>query len=72
MPIGFQALFLVVGTLWCIEVFGRFRSDVEDLKKKGSVIQGVILFIWFLTLMIVVMMAGFYWIIVTKVIEALR
>ncbi len=48
-----NSILLVAGLFWCKEVFERWQDDVAELKQsEDRVKKGVIVFIWLLTLVI--------------------
>ena len=56
------AFLLLLGILWCREIFGRFHSDLEELRKtQDTVHKAVILFYWVLTVPIMIVMAAIVW-----------
>lgn len=61
---------LVLGVIWCKEVIGRWRSDVEELRGcEDKVRKAVIVGIWAVTLLIALMViisAGGLLIIIAK------
>jgi hypothetical protein len=66
MFIGFGDLIkiaiLIVGILWCKEIFGRFRSDLAEFKNsKDSTARPVILFFWAITLGFILFALNFVW-----------
>lgn len=68
-----NAILLVAGLWWCKEVFERWRDDVAELKESDDrVKQGVIVFIWFLTLLILLFIVNFAWAIVANIVRAFR
>ena len=68
-----NAVLLVAGLLWCKEIFGRLRSDVDDLKESDDNIQkGVIVFFWVLTIIIVILIINFLWGLINNIVEFLR
>ena len=68
-----NAILLVAGLWWCKEVFERWRDDVAELKASDDRIkQGVIVFIWLLTLGIIVLIVNFVWAIVANILNAFR
>ena len=53
-----KVLLYVLGAIWCKEVIGRFHSDVTEFKgARDAGHKGVIVFIWMLTLGIMILMA---------------
>ena len=65
-----NAILLVVGIVWCKEVFGRWRNDVDDLRTGDRTRQIVIVVIWLLTVGIMFLVVNFLWAIVGNIIGA--
>ncbi len=66
MFIGFGDLIkiavLIIGILWCNEIFGRFRNDLAEFKDpKDSTARPVILFFWAVTLGFILFTLNFVW-----------
>lgn len=54
------ALLLAGAYLWCQAIFGRFRSDVQELRSNpDKVAKAVIVFFWLMTLLIILWAAWF-------------
>lgn len=55
-----NAVLLVIGILWCRDVFGRFATDLEEFRQsEDSAERGVIVFWWAVTAVIVLLMGNF-------------
>lgn len=56
----FHAVLMVLGILWCREMFGRWRSDLDEFRSStdGSE-RAIIVFFWTVTMVIVVSMGRF-------------
>jgi len=55
-----NAVLLVLGILWCREVFGRFATDLEEFRQsQDSAERGAIALWWVVTVLIVLLMANF-------------
>lgn len=55
-----NAVLLVIGILWCREIFGRFATDLEELRQsEDSAEQGAIVLWWGVTVIVVLLMANF-------------
>ena len=53
---------LIIGILWCKEVFGRFRDDVVEFKEaKDSSTRPVIIFFWVITFGFILYFISFVW-----------
>ena len=68
-----RVLLLVIGVLWCRDVFGRFRSDVAVIREsddRGH--KAVVIFWWILTAGVVLLMLSFAWNLLGNVIEGFR
>lgn len=62
-----KVILLIFGVRWCKDVFGRLQSDITVLKEsddKGH--KGLIVFFWFLTLGIIILIASFAWSIISS------
>ena len=56
----FNAVLFAVGVYWCYEMFGRWRSDLADLRDLDDSLQKlVIVGLWLVTLVIAVFVANF-------------
>ena len=44
-----QVALLIAGCWWCKEIFGRFRSDVVELREGDWTARSVILLMWIVT-----------------------
>jgi len=50
----------VLGVVWCYQVIGRFREDVQEIREvKEGARRGAIIFIWVLTVIIAVVLIGY-------------
>lgn len=57
-----KAVLLVAGIIWCKEILGRFRSDLEKVKSPESNMErGIIILFWVITVVIIYWIAKFAW-----------
>ena len=54
-----QVGMLIAGCWWCKEIFGRFRSDVVELKSGDWTQRSVVLLIWAVTGMVLYLICSF-------------
>ncbi len=55
-----NAILLVLGILWCREMFGRWRKDLDEFRSsKEAVDRGVIVFLWVVTALILIAVINF-------------
>jgi hypothetical protein len=55
-----NAILLALGIYWCYEVFGRWHSDLEEVREiDDNLRKGVIIAIWAVTLVIAVLVINF-------------
>jgi len=56
-----DAVLLVLGVLWCREMFGRWRRDLDEFRttKNASVRQASAI-LWAVTALVVVLMINFF------------
>lgn len=55
-----NAVLLVLGILWCREIFGRFAADLEEFRHaEDAAERGAIALWWVVTVVIVLLMANF-------------
>ncbi len=58
---------LIIGLLWCKEVFGRFRKDLAEFKNpEDSTTRPVILFFWAVTAGFILFILNFIWSLVQR------
>ena len=51
-----NAVLFAIGTYWCYEVFGRWRSDLEELREvEDKYRKAVIIGIWAVTVVIAIL-----------------
>ncbi len=56
----FHAVLMVLGILWCREMFGRWRSDLDEFRSSNDRSdRAIIVFFWAVTVVIVVSMGRF-------------
>ena len=67
-----QVGLLILGGWWCKEIFSRLGSDIEELKEPDGARRGVIAGLWIVTAVILVLMAGFLWSVIAKIVPMLR
>lgn len=55
-----DAIPLVLGAIWCREMFGRWRRDLAEFRStKDSTVRQVLVLLWGATALIVVLMLNF-------------
>lgn len=55
-----NAILVVVGIVWCREMFGRWRRDLAEIRApKDPTDRQVLVFLWALTAVIVVLLVNF-------------
>ena len=53
---------IIIGWLWCKEVFGRFRQDLDQFRSSKIIsLRVFILIIWLITICILAFAALFAW-----------
>jgi hypothetical protein len=53
-----KAVVIVIGIWWCKEIFGRLRDDIDELKTCDNIRRGVIIFMWLVTIIILIALIG--------------
>lgn len=55
-----NAVLLVLGLIWCREMFGRWRRDLDEFRStKDASVRQALIAIWAVTALIVVLMINF-------------
>ena len=77
MYLDFGMLFNVVlfagGVYWCYEMFGRWRSDLADLRNLDDSLQKlVIVGLWLVTLVIAAFVANFAVALMIPIVQGIR
>ncbi len=55
-PLALAGLY-ILGVLWCYEIIGRFRQDVQELREvKEFTRKAAIIFIWAITVVIAIVL----------------
>ena len=54
-----QVGMLIAGCWWCKEIFGRFRSDVVEIKSGDWTQRSVVLLIWAVTGVVLYLICSF-------------
>ncbi len=68
-----DALLLAIGAYWCYEMFGRWRSDLADLRELDDNLQkAVIIGLWLITFVVAALVVNFAVGVVAGVIEFVR
>ena len=65
-----NAVLLVAGVLWCKEILGRWRNDVDELRTGDRTRQIVTVVIWLLTVGIIILIVNFVGAIVRSIVGA--
>ncbi len=69
----FNAVLFAVGVYWCYEMFGRWRSDLADLRDLDDSLQKlVILGLWLVTLVIAAFVANFAVALIIPIVQGIR
>lgn len=56
-----NAVLMVLGVLWCREMFGRWRRDLDEFRStKDSSTRQVLIVLWLLTAIIVILLVNFF------------
>jgi hypothetical protein len=73
LAVVIKATLLVIGIYWCYKVFGRWRSDLEDLRKVDDTLEkAVIIGIWALTIVIAILVINFAVGFIGNIVSAIR
>lgn len=68
-----DAVLFALGVYWCYEMFGRWRSDLADLRELDDNLQKVVIIgLWLLTLVIAVLVANFAYGLIARIVEGIR
>jgi hypothetical protein len=68
-----NAILLAGGIYWCYEIFGRWRSDVAELREgDDKTTKGVIIGFWMVTVVVAVLVFNFAWGVVAGIISGIR
>jgi len=56
-----DAILLVLGLVWCREMFGRWRKDLAEFRTAGAGdgSRGALLFLWGVTAIVVLLLVNF-------------
>ncbi len=66
------ALF-AIGAYWCYEMFGRWRSDLADLRDLDDNLQKVVIIgLWLITFVIAALVVNFAFGVIANIIEGVR
>ncbi len=64
---------LALGVFWCHQMFGRWRSDLADLRDLDDKLQKVVIIgLWIITFVIAAGLVNFAVGLVTNIIEGIR
>jgi hypothetical protein len=56
-----NAILLVLGVLWCREMFGRWRRDLDEFRNtKDASTRQVLIALWVVTAVIAVLLINFF------------
>ena len=68
-----NAVLLALGAFWCYEMFGRWRSDLADLRDLDDTLgRAVIIGLWIITFVIAALLVNFTVGLITNIIEGIR
>jgi len=56
----------IFGIYWCYVVIRRFRDDIQELREKGIARKVAIIFVWLITVPIIVAMVIFTFVIIGR------
>ncbi len=65
-----NAILLVLGLVWCKEVAGRWRDDVDELRSGNRTRQVVTVGIWLVTIGIISWIVALAWTLIRNIINA--
>ncbi len=69
----FNAVLFAVGVYWCYEMFGRWRSDLADLRDLDDSLQKlVILGLWLFTFIVAAFVANFAIALIIPIVQGIR
>jgi len=69
----FNAVLLAFGVYWCYEMFGRWRSDLEEFREaEDNTRRAVILGLWILTLLIALLVLNFAIAVILDIVWGIR
>jgi len=74
MFMAIKAIVLVAGIIWCCEVIGRWRSDVEELRtfENDDARRVVIVGIWVVTAAVAITVAGIAVSLIVDIVSGVR
>ncbi len=68
-----NAVLLALGSFWCYQMFGRWRSDLADLRDLDDKLQkAVIIGFWLITFVIAALLVNFAVGLIANIIEGIR
>jgi len=63
----------ILGVWWCYEVIGRFREDVQEIRKVKEITRmAVIIFIWIITVIIGIVLIVYSFVIIKGLVSLVR
>lgn len=65
-----SAFLFVFGLLWCKEIVGRWRDDVDELRSGSRIRQIVTVGIWLITVGIIFWIVDLVWTLIKNIINA--
>ena len=64
---------LILGAIWCYQMFGRWRSDLADLRDLDDKFQrAVIIGLWLITFVILALLVNFAVGLIANIVEGIR
>ena len=68
-----NAVLLALGVVWCYQVFGRWRTDLADLRDLDDDLQkAVIIGLWLITFVIAALVVNFAFGVIASIIGGVR
>ncbi len=59
----------ILGVLWCYEIIGRFREDVQEIREvKEFTRKAAIIFIWAITVVIAIVLIKYSMVIIKELV----
>ena len=59
----------ILGVLWCYEIIGRFRQDVQELRElKEFTRKAAIIFIWAITVLIAIVLIKYSFVMIKELV----
>ncbi len=63
----------ILGLLWCYEVIGRFREDIQEIRELKEITRkSAVIFIWAITVIIAIVLIVFSFVIIKNLFSFVR